>query len=171
MRQKEPSRRSKTTSSVDYAPQMWIFLSNYGINWSPRHRTHSISCTNPESTQQNQHMKCWKDLMIGTNTHWRHQGARQSSMTMDHYRCNKFYVLETRAYRTSGLAEYYPQHCSNPNFSPAEHIKELKEEITTTIKDAERTPSNKNLMRALKEKISNFLDGRVQRVATEGDHT
>ena len=79
----------------------------------------------------------------------------------DHYRCNKFYVPETRAYRTSGLAEYYPQHCSNPNFSPAEHIKELKEEITATIKDAERTPSNKKLMRALKEKITNFLDGRV----------
>ena len=88
----------------------------------------------------------------------------------DHYRCNKFYVPETRAYRTSGSAEYYPQHCSNPNFSPAEHIKELKEEITATIKDAERTPSNKKLMRALKEKITNFLDGRVQRVATEGDH-
>ena len=47
----------------------------------------------------------------------------------DHYRCNKFYVPETRAYRTSGSAEYYPQHCSNPNFSPAEHIKELKEEV------------------------------------------
>ena len=26
-------------------------------------------------------------------------------------------------------------------------------------------------MRALKEKISNFLDGKVQRVATEGDHS
>ena len=69
------------------------------------------------------------------------------------------------------MAEYYPQHCSNPNFSPAEHIKELKEEITATIKDAERTPSNKKLMRALKEKITNFLDGRVQRVATESAHS
>jgi len=88
----------------------------------------------------------------------------------DHYRCNKFYVLETRVYRTSGSAEYYPQHCSNPNFLPAEHIKELKEEVTDTIRDAERTPSNKKLMRALKGKISNFLDGKVQRVDTEGDH-
>jgi len=68
----------------------------------------------------------------------------------DHYRCNKFYVPETRSYHTSGSAEYYPQHCSDPNVSPAEHIKELKEEITATIKDAEQTPCNKKLMRALK---------------------
>jgi len=88
----------------------------------------------------------------------------------DHYRCNTFYVPETRAYRTSGSAEYYSQHNSNTIFSPAEHIKELKEEATATIRDAERTPSNKKLMQALKEKISNFVEGKVETVATEGNH-
>ena len=46
----------------------------------------------------------------------------------DHYRCcNLFYVPKTRAYRISGSAELFPQHCQVPNLSRDEHLKALKE--------------------------------------------
>jgi hypothetical protein len=35
----------------------------------------------------------------------------------DHYRCNLYFVPETRAYRISGLAELFPLHCQVPNLS------------------------------------------------------
>jgi hypothetical protein len=33
---------------------------------------------------------------------------------MDHYQCNHYFVPKTRAYRISGLAELFPQHCQVP---------------------------------------------------------
>jgi hypothetical protein len=34
--------------------------------------------------------------------------------SLDHYRCNHFFVPETRTYRVSGSAELFPQHCQVP---------------------------------------------------------
>jgi hypothetical protein len=59
----------------------------------------------------------------------------------DHYRCNLYYVPETRAYRISGSAELFPQHCQVPNLSPKEHLRALTEEIQTTAQSVKETPT------------------------------
>ena len=46
----------------------------------------------------------------------------------DHYRCNLYYVPETRAYRILGSAGLFPQHCQVPNLSNNAHLKALTEE-------------------------------------------
>ena len=53
----------------------------------------------------------------------------------NHYRCWMFYVPETRAYRVSGSAEFFPQHCQTPTFTPEEHIQELHAELIDTMKN------------------------------------
>ena len=42
-----------------------------------------------------------------------------------------FYVPKTRAYRVSGSAELFPQHCQVPNLSQDKHLKALTEELHT----------------------------------------
>jgi hypothetical protein len=39
----------------------------------------------------------------------------------DHYQCNIYYVPEMQAYRISGSAELFPQHCQVPNLSNNAH--------------------------------------------------
>ncbi len=57
----------------------------------------------------------------------------------DHYRCNLYYNLETQAYRVSGSAELFPQHCQVPNLSNTAHLKALTEELTTETAIAAKT--------------------------------
>jgi hypothetical protein len=45
--------------------------------------------------------------------------------SMDHYQCNHFFVPETRAYRISGSAELFPQHCQLPFLMCNEHLQEV----------------------------------------------
>jgi hypothetical protein len=58
----------------------------------------------------------------------------------DHYRCNLYYVPETCAYRISGSAELFPQHCQVPTLSPNEHLHALTEELQTTAQSFKETP-------------------------------
>lgn len=58
----------------------------------------------------------------------------------DHYRCNLFYVPETRAYRISGSAELFPQHCQLPNMSPHEHLEALTDELKNEARKAGTNP-------------------------------
>jgi hypothetical protein len=52
---------------------------------------------------------------------------------MDHYRCCHYFVPGTRAYRISGLAELFPQHCQVPCLTTEEHLKGLTTEMVTTL--------------------------------------
>jgi len=61
----------------------------------------------------------------------------------DHYRCNLYFVPETRAYQISGSAELFPQHCQVPNLSPNAHLKALTEELTTATETAAGTPNGR----------------------------
>jgi hypothetical protein len=38
-------------------------------------------------------------------------------------------VPDTRAYRISGSAQLFPQHCTLPNLTPEQHLQELTTEI------------------------------------------
>ena len=49
--------------------------------------------------------------------------------SLDHYRCNHYFVPETRAYRISGSAELFAQHCQVPFLSTNDHMQELTNEV------------------------------------------
>jgi hypothetical protein len=53
----------------------------------------------------------------------------------DHYRCNHnhSFVPEMRAYRISGSAELFPQHCQVPFLSTSDHMQELTKEVVSTL--------------------------------------
>jgi hypothetical protein len=52
--------------------------------------------------------------------------------SQDHYRCDLYYIPETRAYRVSGSAELFPQHCQLPDMTPHQHLQELTNELNET---------------------------------------
>ena len=45
----------------------------------------------------------------------------------DHYRFNVYYIPEIQAYRISGSAKFFPQHCQVLNLSNNVHLKALTE--------------------------------------------
>jgi hypothetical protein len=45
------------------------------------------------------------------------------------------FVPETRAYRISGSAELFPQHCQVPFLSTSNHLQELTQEVVSTLKN------------------------------------
>ena len=55
--------------------------------------------------------------------------------SVDHYRCNHYFVPETRSYRISGSAELFPQHCQVPFLSTNDHLHELTSEVVSTLKN------------------------------------
>jgi hypothetical protein len=58
----------------------------------------------------------------------------------DHYRCDNYYVPETRAYRISGSTELFPQHCQLPSLTQHQHFRALTEELTENTNIAGVTP-------------------------------
>jgi hypothetical protein len=90
--------------------------------------------------------------------------------SMDHYRCNLYFVPETRAYRISGSAELFPQHCQVPNLSPTAHLKALTEELQNETKFAAGTPKGRRLIKSLGKAIKSILappNEEEQRVSNE----
>jgi hypothetical protein len=76
----------------------------------------------------------------------------------DHYRCNIYYVPETRAYRISGSAKLFPQHCQVPNLSKHAHLKALTEELEMTTGIAAQTHKGRVLIKALGKAIKAILN-------------
>ncbi len=59
-------------------------------------------------------------------------GAWYLGPSQDHYRCDLYYVPETRDYQISGSAELFPQHCQLPDMMPNQHLQELTNELNKT---------------------------------------
>ena len=70
----------------------------------------------------------------------------------DHYRCNIFYVPETRSYRISGSFDLFPQHCSLPDMSPEEHSNAVHKELIKSIM-ALQNPSKKKLLKRMADDL------------------
>jgi hypothetical protein len=47
------------------------------------------------------------------------------SPAMDHYRCDHYYIPETRANHVLGSSELFPQHCQLPTLTPHQHLWDL----------------------------------------------
>ena len=80
----------------------------------------------------------------------------------DHYRCNIYYVPEMCAYRISGSAELFPQHCQVPNLSRHAHLKALTEELEITTGIAAQTHKGRILIKALGKAIKAILSPPVE---------
>jgi hypothetical protein len=67
-----------------------------------------------------------------TRGSWASRGvdAFYSGPAKDHYRCDIYYVPETRAYQISGSTELFPQHCQLPSLTQHQHFRALTEELT-----------------------------------------
>jgi hypothetical protein len=52
---------------------------------------------------------------------------------VNQYQCNHYFVPETRAYRISGSAELFPQHCQVPYLSTKDHLQELTNKVVSTL--------------------------------------
>jgi hypothetical protein len=49
--------------------------------------------------------------------------------SVDHYQCNHYFVPKTQAYRISGSAELFPQHCQVPFMSAKDQLQEVTNEM------------------------------------------
>jgi hypothetical protein len=53
--------------------------------------------------------------------------------SVDHYRCNNYFVPEKRAYQISGSAELFPQHCQVPFLPEKDHLHKLTNKMVSTL--------------------------------------
>jgi hypothetical protein len=76
----------------------------------------------------------------------------------DHYRCDNYYVPETRAYRISGSTELFPQHYQLPSLTPHQHFRALTGELTEHTAEASDTSKGRRLLRLLALHVKNILN-------------
>ena len=76
----------------------------------------------------------------------------------DHYRCDHYYIPETRAYRISGSSELFPQHCQLPSLTPHQHFRALTDELTENTTSAGITTKGRRLLELLGGRIKTILD-------------
>jgi len=79
----------------------------------------------------------------------------------DHYRCDLYFIPETRACRISGSTELFPQHCQIPCLTKQQHFRALTEELTEAVNEANATPAGKRLVKALQKKIEQALNPNI----------
>ncbi len=78
--------------------------------------------------------------------------------SMDHYQCSLFYVPETRAYRISGPAELFPQHCQIPNMPLHQHLRALTDELQDTTAVAVSTSKGRRQLKLLQSNLQAILN-------------
>jgi hypothetical protein len=77
--------------------------------------------------------------------------------SMDHYRCDVYYIPETRAYRVSGSTELFPQHCQLPTLIPHQHLRALTDELAEEGSKTGHTMKGRRLLKLLQSHIGNIL--------------
>ena len=86
----------------------------------------------------------------------------------DHYRCNKFYVPETRSYRISGSFDLFPQNCSLPDMSPEQHTNAVHDELLQSIMVLKK-PHKKKLLKRMADALYKLATSQeaapIQRVS------
>jgi hypothetical protein len=108
-----------------------------------------------------------------TRTSWGPRGtdAYYMSPPSDHYRSYNFYVPETRAYRISTSAQFFPSYCSIPSESELEAATRTAAELLDALRlTNDGTPSSVSRhQRAIKviNEIYNLANGQSPRVATD----
>jgi hypothetical protein len=75
----------------------------------------------------------------------------------DHYRCDIYYIPETRGYRVSGSTELFPQHCQLPDMSPHQHFRALVDEMSDDVNRQSLTPKGRRILNLLRDRITILL--------------
>ena len=72
-----------------------------------------------------------------SRTSWGSRGTDAWNLgpSLDHYRCNHYFVPETRVHRISGSAELFPQHCQVPFLLWNKHLQEVINELVMTLQE------------------------------------
>jgi hypothetical protein len=73
--------------------------------------------------------------------------------SLDHYRCNQYFVPETQAYRISGSAELFPQHCQVPYMTAKDQLKAVTKEMITTLTKLTAT-KQRQVLREVRAKLA-----------------
>jgi hypothetical protein len=76
---------------------------------------------------------------------------------MDHYRCDLYYIPETRGYRVSGSTELFPQHCQLPDVTPHQHFRALVDEMMDVTDCQSTTPKRRRILSLLRDCITALL--------------
>jgi hypothetical protein len=91
--------------------------------------------------------------------------------SQDHYRCDIYYVPETRGYRVSGSTELFPQHRQLPDMTPHQHFRALTDELSADADRACTTPRGRRALHFLQDRITALLQplptAKEQRVSDE----
>ena len=77
--------------------------------------------------------------------------------SQDHYMCDLYYIPEMWAYRISGSAELFPQHCQIPDMTPNQHLQEITNELNKTAIGIPVTPKQRQLLQQLEQGIKKLL--------------
>ena len=78
----------------------------------------------------------------------------------DHYRCNLYYVPETRRYHVSGSVDLFPQHCIALAFTPADtHVQEPADELQTTVVAMRCKRHTTNVLQTLAKHMDAYVSG------------
>jgi hypothetical protein len=75
----------------------------------------------------------------------------------DHYRCDMYYIPETRGYQVSGSTELFPQHCQLPDMSPHQHFRALVDEMSDDVDRQSLTPKGRRILNLLRARIAILL--------------
>ncbi len=67
-------------------------------------------------------------------------GAWYLGPSQDHYQCDSYYIIKTRAYQISASKEPFPQHHQFPGMTPHQHLKALTDELADATAGASGTP-------------------------------
>jgi hypothetical protein len=68
---------------------------------------------------------------------WGHRStnAWYVRLSLNHYRCNHYFVPKTQAYCISGSAELFPQHCQVLFLMWNKHLQDVIDKLVTTLKE------------------------------------
>jgi hypothetical protein len=108
----------------------------------------------------------------GTRGSWASHGtdAWYLGPSVDHYQCNNFFVPDTRAYRVSGSAELFPQHCQVPFLMWNENFLEVIDELATTIREVPPDQFTK-LLKLVYKRLQLDKSNDSPRTLTDASHT
>jgi hypothetical protein len=77
--------------------------------------------------------------------------------SMDHYRCDLYYIPETRGYCILGSTKLFPQYCQLPDMTPHQYFWALTDELTANTNQASTIPKGQRILRLLQDRITALL--------------
>jgi hypothetical protein len=75
----------------------------------------------------------------------------------DHYRCDIYYIPETRGYRISGSTDLFPQHCQLPDMTPHQHFRALVDKMSDDVDRQSTTPKGRRILNLLQTRLTTLL--------------